>query len=74
MENEIMTTLKEKVAPIPSFCFTDIRRPMSRRIGSNPTMISVAISILVATQMELMPFVAAQASGSSYKLYCSYIT
>jgi hypothetical protein len=66
MEKETMTIPREKVAPIPSFCFKDILRPTRRRIGSTPTIISVAMSILVATQIELMPFEISQASGSNY--------
>lgn len=62
MEKKTMTTPREKIAPIPNFCFKDIRRPIRSRIGSTATMMSVAMSMLVATQIALMPGADGQAS------------
>lgn len=53
IEKHIMTKPREKMAPIPIFCLVEILKPIKRRIGRTPTTISDAISMLVATQIEL---------------------
>jgi len=40
MEKKMMTIPREKIAPIPNFCFKDIQRPIRSRIGSTATRMS----------------------------------
>jgi hypothetical protein len=73
IEKQIMIIPREKIAPIPSFCLKDTRRPIRRRIGSTPGMTSVAISMLVATQIALIPLETEQASERKCLPYNVYL-
>ena len=52
-EKIIMTRPREKIAPMPSFCLVEILNPINKRIGRTPTIMSDAMSMLVATEIAL---------------------
>jgi hypothetical protein len=52
MEKKMMTIPRKKIAPIPNFVLK-LRRPIRSRIGNSAVMVSVAMSMLVATQIAL---------------------
>lgn len=52
-EKNMTTTPRANIAPMAIFFFKFIRSPTNKLIGSTATIISVAISRAVATQMAL---------------------